>query len=124
MIRRRAGCGNRICRAHDPELERNPAGCRVLHAARNGQRIHTRNVLAVKIDEAFILGALSAHAAARDDGRFLAQLRAPLDARVGYRFSRSYHAELSESIQHAGFFLVEVAQRIPVMHFRAVFKSK
>ncbi len=105
-------------------LERNSAGGRILHGARNGKRIHARNVLAVQVDEAFVLRALSAHAASGDDGCLLAEFRVPLNAGVRHRFTRRHHSELRETIQQPGFFFVEVAQRIPVADFRAVLESK
>ena len=108
VIGRRAGGGNGIGGPHHAGLERDAAGGGVFHGARNGERIHARDVVAIKIDEALVFGGLAADAGAGDDGGGLAQFLGPLDAGRGDGLARRDYAELRETIEQTDFFFVEV----------------
>ncbi len=73
VIGRGAGGGNGVGGPHHAGLERDAAGGGVFHGARNGERIHARDVVAIEIDEALVLGGLAADAGAGDDGGGFAQ---------------------------------------------------
>ncbi len=108
MIGRRAGGGDGVSGPHHAGLERDAAGGRIFHGARNGQRIHARDVVAIKIDEALVFGGLAADAGARDDGGGFAQFLGPFDARRGDGLARRDYAELRKTIEQADFFFVEM----------------
>src|SRR6202035_98162 len=105
-------------------LERNPARGRVLHGARDRQRIHAWNIIAIKIDEPLVLGVLAAHATAGDDRGVFAQLVGPFDAGLGDRLTRRHYAKLREAIEQADFFFFEMPGCLETLNFRGVLKSK
>ena len=89
-------------------FHRDVAGAGVRHRLRNRQRMHARLVAQVDVLEALLLGVLAAHARTGDDGRAVAQLRSPLDARVPHRLARRDHRELGEAIQKVGLLVLEI----------------
>ena len=52
------------------------------------------------------------------------QLRRPLDAGIGDGFARGHGGELSEAVQQADFFFVEITRRIVIPHFGGVLKTQ
>ena len=124
VIGRRASGRYGVSGANHARFERDPARGRVLHGARDGQRVYARNIIAIKIDEPFVLGTLAAHAAASDDRGVFAQLFGPFDAGLGDRLARRDYAELRKPIEQPDFFFFEMPGCIETPNFRAVLKSK
>src|SRR5581483_10106773 len=99
MVGRRTSGGDGVGGTHYAGLKRNPAGCGILHRARNGEWIHSWDVIAVKVYEAFVLSGLPPDAGAGDDGRTFTQGRGPGDSRLSHRLACRDYSKLRETIQ-------------------------
>ncbi len=71
--------GNRVARAGDAEFHGDVAGTGVGHGLGNGQGMHAVLAHLVYVVEPGVLGRLSAHARAGDNGARLAQFRGPFE---------------------------------------------
>ena len=108
MAGRGAGGRDGEARSGDAEFHGDVAGARIRHGLRNGQRMDAVVAQLVDFVEAEILGALAAHAGARDDGGRFAQFRRPLDPGICDRLARGDDGELREAVDEIGAPVVEV----------------